>query len=112
MKWSESLSVGTAGFVERIQQRLGIQAAGRLITWALSFWPSFCYSSDMTKIIRNVLRGFGSVGSVYPGSAPVRDVGVSLPSPEDALAEDFQRVGEDLRVATRKFAKEHGQEAH
>jgi len=28
-KWSESLAVGNVGFVERLQQRLGIQAAGR-----------------------------------------------------------------------------------
>jgi len=30
-KWSESVAVGDAGFVERLQQQLGIQAAGRKV---------------------------------------------------------------------------------
>jgi len=34
VKWSESLAVGDAGFVERLQKQLGIQAAGRKISEA------------------------------------------------------------------------------
>ena len=30
-KWSESVAVGTTGFIERFQQQLGIQAAGRKV---------------------------------------------------------------------------------
>jgi len=34
VKWSESLAVGDAGFIERLQKQLGIQAAGRKVSEA------------------------------------------------------------------------------
>lgn len=63
----------------------------------------------MGETLRNIVRGIGSVLEI----APRNDYSHLVPdySPEDALARDFARVGDDLRAAMAKHGpKEQARE--
>lgn len=51
----------------------------------------------MKAFLRAFLRGAGSILSIWPC------VEVPTISDEEALAGDWQRVGDDIRLAMRKF---------
>jgi len=62
--------------------------------------------------LKNVLRGFSSVGSVYPLETDMPRIKSETVSVEDAMREDWQRVGDDIRVAMHKFEDGQTTQAH
>jgi len=61
----------------------------------------------MEKVMRNVLRGFKSVGGVFPANSNLPRLSSKVVSVEDKLGEDWQRIGGDIKVAMLKFDDMH-----
>jgi len=60
----------------------------------------------MGKVIRNVLRGFGSIGGVYPQESNLPKIHSRALSTEDAMREDWNRVGTDISRAIEKYEQQ------
>lgn len=65
----------------------------------------------MSRIFRNLLRGFGSVGTVYPVETRLPRVNVGQASADDAIKQDWRRVGDDIYSAMKKFEREEQRHA-
>jgi hypothetical protein len=66
--------------------------------------------TDMTRKMKNILRGAGSIISVNT-PATRREVGTSYvpaKSTKEALRGDMKRIGADFKVAIRKTANGEG----
>ncbi len=59
--------------------------------------------------MRNVLNGFTSIGGVYPSSS-LPEIQSRRISTEDALREDWQRVGADIKISMNRFENERKSE--
>lgn len=59
----------------------------------------------MTKTIKNILRGAGSVVELFPSHGKIRPLYNPAASTEDALRKDWEKVGDDIGRATEKYGK-------
>ena len=62
----------------------------------------------MGRAIRNIIRGFGTVGGILPISRKLPEISSRRMTVEDALHGDWERVGGDIVTAMNQFEKEHG----
>jgi len=56
----------------------------------------------MNKVIDNVLRGFSSIAGVHP-TTHMPLIKVNELSVEQALREDWMKIGMDIKTAMKKF---------
>lgn len=60
----------------------------------------------MAKVIRNILRGFGSIGGVYPIQRNIPKLSCDKRTIAESMQEDWRRVGDDILAAMRRFENE------
>ena len=55
----------------------------------------------MTRLLRNIISGAGSIASVYPPDRRVRIESNVRFATSDAIGKHVQRVGRDFRIAVK-----------
>jgi len=60
----------------------------------------------MTKLLQNILRGAGTILDLSPPRRLTHTRYDPSLSVEDALKRDWERVGQDIKIATEKYGEQ------
>lgn len=60
----------------------------------------------MPAVFCNILRGVGSVASIFPAESEPRRVSMPERTGSQALAGDWENIGQDFKRAIKKFSDE------
>lgn len=60
----------------------------------------------MSAVISNILRGVGSIASIFPADGEPHRVPMPERTGSQALADDWENIGRDFKRAIEKFSHE------